>query len=117
MSVNVNTTSAQELKRAFAISCDIVKYLILDFRQKYGVVKREAVSLALQGNLPTQILDLMDFSAPVPQANSWKTLSTFSKTQRSPAVKELEVASASTQSHFCLVIKNAQELDNDYSVC
>ena len=72
MSVNVNTTCAQELKQAFAISGDIVTYLILDFRQKYGVVKREAVSLALQGNLPTQILDLMDFSAPVPKANSWE---------------------------------------------
>ena len=70
MSVNVNTTCAQA--QAFAISGDIVTYLILDFRQKYGVVKREAVSLALQGNLPTQILDMMDFSAPVPQANSWE---------------------------------------------
>ena len=111
MLVNVNTTSAQELKQAFAIIGDIVTYLIFDFRQKYGVVEREAVSLALQGNLPTQILDLMDFSVPVPQANSWETLRTFSKTQRAPAVKESEVAS--TQSHFAWLSKAARELDKD----
>ena len=64
MSVNVNTASAQELQQALARIGDMVAQLILDFRQKYGIVKREAVNLALRGNLPTQILDLMDFSEP-----------------------------------------------------
>ena len=93
MSVNVNTASAQELRQAFARIGDIVTHQILDFRQKYGVVKREAVNLALRGNLPTQILDLMDFSEPyddpfdlnllppVPKANSREPLRSSSKTQ------------------------------------
>ena len=87
MSVNVNTASAQELQQALARIGDMVAQLILDFRHKYGIVKREAVNLALRGNLPTQILDLMDFSEPkqnnpverdlpslpsVPTTNSWE---------------------------------------------
>ena len=125
MSVNVNTASAQELRQAFARIGDIVTHLILDFRQKYGVVKREAVNLALWGNLPTQILDLMDFSEPyddpfdlnllppVPKANSREPLMSSSKTQRSPVFKEPEVAS--TQGHSAWLSKASQELDQELS--
>ena len=87
MSVNVNTASAQELQQALSRIGDMVAQLILDFRQKYGIVKREAVNLALRSNLPTQILDVTDFSEPkrdnpfmrdlpslpsVPTTNSWE---------------------------------------------
>ena len=125
MSVNVNTASAQELRQAFARIGDIVTHLILDFRQKYGVVKREAVNLALRGNLPTQILDLMDFSEqyddpfdlnllpPVPKANSREPLMSSSKTQRSPVFKEPEVAS--THGHSAWLSKASQELDQELS--
>ena len=125
MSVNFNTASTQELRQAFARIGDIVTHLILDFRQKYGVVKREAVNLALRGNLPTQILDLMDFSEPyddpfdlnllppVPKANSREPLMSFSKTQRSPVFKEPEVAS--TQGHSAWLSKASQELDQELS--
>ena len=125
MSVNVNTASAQELRQAFARIGDIVTHLILDFRQKYGVVKREAVNLALRGNLPTQILDLMDFSEPyddpfdlnllppVPKANSRNPLRSSSKTQRSPVFKEPEVAS--TQDHSAWLSKASQDLDQELS--
>ena len=125
MSVNVNTASAQELRQAFARISDIVTLLILDFRQKYGVVKREAINLALRGNLPTQILDLMDFSEPyddpfdlnllppVPKANSRDPLRSSSKTQRSPVVKEPEVAS--TQDHSAWLSKASQDLDQELS--
>ena len=120
--------SAQELRQAFARIDDIViivALLILDFRQKYGIVKREAVNLALRGNLPTQILDLMDFSdpyddpfdlnllPPVPKANSRVPLNTPGKTQRSPAVKVYEVAS--TQGQFAWLSKATQELDQELS--
>ena len=125
MSVNVNTASAQELRQAFARIGDIVTHLILDFRQKYGVVKREAVNLALRGNLPTQILDLMDFSEPyddpfdlnllppVPKVNSRDPLRSSSKTQRSPVFKEPEVAS--TQDHSAWLSKASQDLDQELS--
>ena len=125
MSVNVNTASAQELKQAFARIGDIVTHLILDFRQKYGVVKREAVNLALRGNLPTQILDLMDFSEPyddpfdlnllppVPKENSREPLRSSSKTQRTPVFKEPEVAS--TQGHSAWLAKASQDLDQELS--
>ena len=99
MSVNVNTASAQELQQALARIGDMVAQLILDFRQKYGIVKREAVNLALHGNLPTQILDLMDFSEPkqnnpverdlpslpsVPTTNSWESVMAVNRNHRLP---------------------------------
>ena len=99
MSVNVNTASAQELQQALARIGDMVAQLILDFRQKYGIVKREAVNLALRGNLPTQILDLMDFSEPnqnnpverdlptlpsVPTTNSWEPVMAVNRNHRLP---------------------------------
>ena len=127
MSVNVNTASAQELRQAFARIGDIVTHMILDFRQKYGVVKREAVNLALRGNLPTKILDLMDFSEPcddpfdlnllppVPKENSREPLMSSSKTQRSPVAKESEVAS--TQGHSAWLSKASQDLDQELSEC
>ena len=99
MSVNVNTASAQELQQALARIGDMVAQLILDFRQKYGIVKREAVNLALRGNLPTHILDLMDFSEPkrnnpverdppslpsVPTTNSWQPVMADNRNHRLP---------------------------------
>ena len=113
------------LLQAFARIGDIFTHLILDFRQKYGVVKREAVNLALRGNLPTQILDLMDFSEPyddpfdlnllppVPKANSREPLRSSCKTQRSPVFKEPEVAS--TQGHSAWLSKASQDLDQELS--
>ena len=88
-------------------------------------MKREAVNLALRGNLPTQILDLMDFSEtyddpfdlnllpPVPKGNSREPLRSSSKTQRSPVVKESNVAS--TQGHSAWLSKASQDLDQELS--
>ena len=81
--------------------------------------------MALRGNLPTQILDLMDFSEPyddpfdlnllppVPKANSREPLRSSSKTQRSPVFKLPEVAS--TQGHSAWLSKASQDLDQELS--
>ena len=115
MSVNVNTASAQELQQALARIGDMVAQLILDFRQKYGIVKREAVNLALRGNLPTQILDLMDFSEPkqnnpverdlpslpsVPTTNSWEPVMAINENQQSSGRSvSLEIKGSRSRSH------------------
>ena len=90
MRINVNTATAEELKQIPGIG-DKVARLIIQFREIYGVVKREALNLALRGNLSLEVLDLIDFSVPkqdpfdidlrclpsVPKTDSWEPLVSF----------------------------------------
>ena len=50
MRINVNTANAEELKQIPGIGDKVAQFLI-QFRDSYGVVKREALNLALRGNL------------------------------------------------------------------
>ena len=63
MRINVNTANAEEQKQIPGIG-DKVAQLLIQFRDTYGVVKREALNLALRGNLSSEVVDLIDFSVP-----------------------------------------------------
>ena len=91
MRINVNTANAEELKQIPGIG-DKVAQLLIQFRDTYGVVKREALNLALRGNLSSEVVDLIDFSVPrlndpfeidlhclpsVPKTDSWEPLVSF----------------------------------------
>ena len=90
MRINVNTANAEELKQIPGIG-DKVSQLLIQFRDTYGVFKREALNLALRGNLSSEVLDLIDFSVPkqdpfdidlrclpsVPKTDSWEPLVSF----------------------------------------
>ena len=68
-----------------------VVQLLIQFRNTYGVVKREVLNLAFRGNLSSEVLDLIDFSVPkqdpfdidlrclpsVPKTDSWEPLVSF----------------------------------------
>ena len=104
MQINVNTANAEELKQIPEIG-DKVAQLLIQFRDTYGVVKREVLNLALRGNLSSEVLDLIDFSVPklndpfeidlhclpsVPKTDSWEPLVSFahqtvSRWSRSPS--------------------------------
>ena len=92
--LNIDTATVDELKQIPGVG-DKIAQLIIQFREIYGVVKKEALILALRGNLPSDILDQIDFSEPrssdpfdidinclpaVPKSNSWEPLVSF-KTQ------------------------------------
>ena len=64
----------------------------MQFREVYGVIKKEALNLALRGKLPAEALEMIDFSVPrredlfdidlsclpaVPKTNSWEPLVSF----------------------------------------
>lgn len=91
MSININTASKEELKLIPGIG-EKVAELIIRFRQRYGVVKKEALDLALRGNVSDEAWDMIDFSEPrtdpfdidirylpsVPKTDSWEPLVSFS---------------------------------------
>ena len=58
--LNINTTTADELKQIPCVG-DKTAQLIIQFREIYGVVKKEALILALSDNLPSDILDHITF--------------------------------------------------------
>ena len=60
MRININTATAEELRQIPGVG-EKVAQLIIRFREIYGVVKKEALSLALQGNLSSEVLDMIDF--------------------------------------------------------
>lgn len=91
MSINVNTATKEDLKQIPGIG-EKVAQLIIQFREIYGVVKKEALNLALRGNLSSEALDMIDFSVPrqespfdidlsclpaVPKTDSWEPLVSF----------------------------------------
>ena len=58
--LNVNTAAAEEMKRIPGDDVNIAQ-LILWFIEIHGVVRKEALILALQGNISP---DVLDFSVP-----------------------------------------------------
>ena len=91
MSINVNTATKEDLKQIPGIG-EKVAQLIIQLREIYGVVKKEALNLAVRGNLSSEALDMIDFSVPrpdspfdidlsclpsVPKIDSWEPLVSF----------------------------------------
>ena len=92
--LNANTATAEELKGIPGVN-DKIAQLILRFKEIYGVVRKEALILALRGDISPDVLDQIDFSLPriddpfdlnclpaVPKTNLWeKPMVSFKKQQ------------------------------------
>ena len=91
MLINVNTADKEELKQIPGVG-ERVARLLIQFREVYGVIKKEALNLALRGKLSAEALEMIDFSVPrqedpfdidlsclpaVPKTNSWEPLVSF----------------------------------------
>ena len=91
MLIHVNTADKEELKQIPGVG-ERVARLLIQFREVYGVIKKEALNLALRGKLPAEALEMIDFSVPkqedpfdidlsclpaVPKTNSWEPLMSF----------------------------------------
>ena len=61
--LNANTATAEELKGIPGVN-DKIAQLILRFKEIYGVVRKEALILALRGDISPDVLDQIDFSLP-----------------------------------------------------
>ena len=61
--LNVNTATVEELKLILGVG-DKIAQLILRFKEIYGVVSKEALILALWGDISSDVLDQIDFSVP-----------------------------------------------------
>ena len=110
MSINVNTATTEDLKQIPGVG-EKVAQLLIQFRDVYGVIKREALNLALRRHLSDEVLEMIDFSVPklddpfdidlsclpsVPKTNSWEPLVSFahqtaSRRSRSPQEPESKV--------------------------
>ena len=115
MLINVNTADKEELKQIPGVG-ERVARLLIQFREVYGVIKKEALNLALRIKLPAEALDMIDFSVPgqddpfdtdlsclpaVPKTDSWEPLVSFAhqitaRQSRSQAGESL----AMSASHF-----------------
>ena len=88
--ININTAD-KELKQIPGVG-ERVARLLIQFREVYSVIKKEALNLALRDKLPDEALDKIDFSVPrqqdpfqidlsclsaVPKTNSWHPLVSF----------------------------------------
>ena len=82
--LNANTATEEELKGIPGVN-DKIAQLILRFKEIYGVVRKEALILALRGDISPDVLDQIDFSLPriddpfdldclpaVPKTNLWE---------------------------------------------
>ena len=92
--LNANAATAEELKGIPGVN-DKIAQLILRFKEIYGVVRKEALILALRGDISPDVLDQIDFSLPriddpfdldclpaVPKTNLWeKPMVSFKKQQ------------------------------------
>ena len=92
--LNANTATAEELKGIPGVN-DKIAQLILRFKEIYGVVRKEALILALRDDISPDVLDQIDFSLPriddpfdldclpaVPKTNLWeKPMVSFKKQQ------------------------------------
>ena len=91
MLINVNAAGKEELKKIPGVG-DRVARLLIQFKEVYGVIKKEALYLALWGKLPAEALEMIDFSVPrqedpfeidlsclpsVPKTDSWESLVSF----------------------------------------
>ena len=61
--LNANTATGEELKGIPGVN-DKIAQLILRFKEIYGVVRKEALILALRGDVSPDVLDQIDFSLP-----------------------------------------------------
>lgn len=94
MKININSAKEEELRQIPGIGQSIAR-LIIRFRETYGVVKREALNLALRGNLPQEVINMIDFSdgsdpfdfdvdslPMVPKTDQWDPFMDFKHDQR-----------------------------------
>ena len=115
MLINVNTADKEELKQIPGVG-ERVAWLLIQFREVYGVIKKEALNLALRGKLPAEALDMIDFSVPrqedpfdidlsclpaVPKTNSWDSLVSFAhQTAASQSRYQVGESFAMSASHY-----------------
>ena len=115
MLINVNTADKEELKQIPGVG-ERVARLLIQFREVYGVIKKEALNLALRGKLPAEALDMIDFSVPrqedpfdidlsclpaVPKTNSWEPLVSFAhQTAARQSRYQVGESFAMSASHF-----------------
>ena len=115
MLINVNTADKEELKQIPGVG-ERVARLLIQFREVYGVIKKEALNLALRGKLSAEALDMIDFSVPrqedpfdidlscipaVPKTNSWEPLVSFAhQTAARQSRYQVGKSFAMSASHF-----------------
>ena len=115
MLINVNTADKEELKQIPGVG-ERVARLLIQFREVYGVIKKEALNLALRGKLPAEALEMIDFSVPrqedpfdidlsclpaVPKTNSWEPLVSFAhQTAARQSKYQVGESFAMSASHF-----------------
>ena len=115
MLINVNTADREELKQIPGVG-ERVARLLIQFRKIYGVIKKEALNLALRGKLPAEALEMIDFSEPrqedpfdidlsclpaVPKTNSWEPLVSFAhQTTARQSRSQVGESLAMSASHF-----------------
>ena len=115
MLINVNTADKEELKQIPGVG-ERVSRLLIQFREVYGVIKKEALNLALRGKLPAEALEMIDFSVPrredpfgidlsclpaVPKTNSWEPLVSFAhQTAARQSRYQVGESFAMSASHF-----------------
>ena len=115
MLINVNTADKEELKQIPGVG-ERVARLLIQFREVYGVIKKEALNLALRGKLPAEALEMIDFSVPrqedpfdidlsclpaVPKTNSWEPLVSFAhQTAARQSRYQVGESFAMSASHF-----------------
>ena len=115
MLINVNTADKEELKQIPGVG-ERVARLLIQFREVYGVIKKEALNLALRGKLPAEALEMIDFSVPrqedpfdidlsclpaVPKTNSWEPLVSFAhQTAARQSRYQVGKSFAMSASHF-----------------
>ena len=115
MLINVNTADKEELKQIPGVG-ERVARLLIQFREVYGVIKKEALNLALRGKLPAEALEMIDFSVQrqedpfdidlsclpaVPKTNSWEPLVSFAhQTAARQSRYQVGESFAMSASHF-----------------
>ena len=115
MLINVNTADKEELKQIPGVG-ERVARLLIQFREVYGVIKKEALNLALRGKLPAEALEMIDFSVPrredpfdidlsclpaVPKTNSWEPMVSFAhQTAARQSKYQVGESFAMSASHF-----------------
>ena len=115
MLINVNRADKEELKQIPGVDERIAR-LLIQFREAYGVIKKEALNLALRGKLPAEALEMIDFSVPrqedpfdidlsclpaVPKNNLWEPLVSFAhQTAARQSRYQVGESFAMSASHF-----------------
>ena len=113
MLINVNTADKEELKEIPGVG-ERVARLLTQFREVYGVIKKEALNLALRGKLPAEALEMIDFSVPrqedpfdidlscLPAVPQDKFMGTIGELRPSNSSKTVKVPSWGKFCHVCI---------------